>query len=134
MNKVMITKKLKDDLLKFLYKRQFDLCGYGVRDLTVGKLPTTAGSIVAAKIPEMIDTSGNLTRYRLVATAQELALDGKVQFNENNTEFWLTQVGYLSVERGCIGKCFDFLNKNPGIAIPISLAALVISLFETVCG
>jgi hypothetical protein len=50
-----------------------------------------------------------------------------VQFSKDNTEFWLTEAGYRQAEQNWLQRVISYLNKNPGISIPISVLSLFVA-------
>lgn len=124
----MITEALEAKFLRYMYERQIKSCGYGIRNLEGGKLSITHGEVIEKEIPEIFVVTDGMRKSLVVQVATELQAKGLVQFSPDNVDFWLTPTGYAAAEKTCLQRRIDYLNKNPGWSIPISVASLIISL------
>jgi hypothetical protein len=64
----------------------------------------------------------------VVDLAQELAARGFVEFSTDRTKFWLKEAGYDEAAKGPIQRALEFLNKNGGISILISIVSLIVAI------
>ncbi len=124
----MLTKGLDEKFLRYMYKQHLSSYGYGVRDLEKSKLLITSGYGIESEIPEILVEHNGMKKYLVVDAARELQVKGYVQFSPDSGTFWLTEAGYLRAEQRWFQRTLGFLNKNPGLSIPIALLALFISI------
>jgi hypothetical protein len=124
----MLTKGPDDKFLKYMYKRHVSTYGYGVRNLEASKLLVTSGYGIEREVPEILVEHNGMKKYLVVDAAHELQAKGYVQFSRDNTAFWLTEAGYRKAEQSWLERLLGYLNKNPGLSIPLSLLSLVVAV------
>ncbi|MFK3794778.1 hypothetical protein [Pseudomonas sp. NPDC088444] len=127
----MITKKLKkgmeQKLLGILYRRYVETFGRGVRNLNEYPVLITASEVFLSEIPEMREVQGLMARDLFIDTMQELQASGYVRF-DGKMSFFLTEAGYHRAAMTPIDRFLEFCNKNEGLAVPISVVSLIISI------
>jgi len=129
------TKNLETKFLRYLYDRQIEKCGPGMSKRTQSKMYTThgPGSKIEQQIPGILtDEDNGIKKYLVMDVAIELQSKGLVEFNANNTEFWLTDAGYEMAAKNGREKLLDFLNKNPGLISLVSIIIAIVALIFTV--
>jgi hypothetical protein len=125
-----IPDKSEKKLLQYLYNRKVERGGYGVRNLESGSLSTFSHDPnIERYVPGVYVKHGDVTTALIVPIVEELYANGLVEFSPNRTSFWLTRKGYEEARKRWWEKLLGFLNKNPGLSIPISVVALVVSFF-----
>jgi hypothetical protein len=125
----MATNKLQKNFLVYMLKKHEAAHGDKKSNLADSHLYITSGQGMEQEIPGIrVLLESGMWKYLVAETAIELEHQGLVEFNTNNTKFWLTRLGYDQASKGQFRRLLDFLNANGGISILVSGAALVISL------
>ncbi|MBC3492369.1 hypothetical protein [Pseudomonas taiwanensis] len=127
----MITKKfsnkLEKKLLRSIYKKYIERYGHGVR--RIGEFPVliTAGDIYHRDIPELLEKTDNGSKSRFLDVLRELEALGHMR-SDGAGAYVMTEAGYTEAAMSRTDKSLDFFNRNQGLAIPISMVSLIISL------
>ncbi|MDR6162371.1 hypothetical protein [Pseudomonas fluorescens] len=133
----MITKKIsrvmEAKLLGLIYDKYIHRFGHGVRNLGEFPIYITSAEVYLADMPELQEQEGDLIRHRFVDIMLELEASGYVEYDQK-TSFFLTEVGYRSAAMTLKDKVLDFCNKNQGLAVPISVISLIISIIALWAG
>ena len=133
----MITKKISKEmepkLLGLIYKKYIDRFGHGVRNLSEFPILITSAEVYLADMPELQEMDDNLIRHRFIDIMRELQTSGYVNYDQK-TSFFLTEAGYQRAALSPKDKALDFFNKNQGLAVPISVVSLVISIIALWAG
>ncbi|MFG0828805.1 hypothetical protein ACF8R6_10555 [Pseudomonas sp. CJQ_7] len=122
-----ILNKLEKKLLRSIYEKYIERYGQGVRRLGEFRVLITAGDIYHRDIPELLERTPNGTRSRFLDVLRELEAAGCVR-PEGAGAYVLTEAGYAEAAMSRTDKLLEFFNRNQGLAIPISMASLIISL------
>jgi hypothetical protein len=104
-----------------------------VRNLGEFPILITSAEVYLGDMPELQEMDGNLVRHRFVDIMLELQASGYVTYDQR-TSFFLTEAGYQRATLSPKDKALDFFNKNQGLAVPISVVSLVISIFSLWAG
>lgn len=127
----VITKKIswqmEPKLLGIIYGKYIDRFGHGVRNLGEFPILITSADVYLNDMPELREMEGDLVRHRFIDIMKELEASGYVTYDQR-TSFFLTEAGYQLAARSPIDKALDFFNKNQGLAVPISIFSLIISI------
>lgn len=124
----MLTPKLIRKLLDVMYRRHSAKHGHRKSNLSETFLYVTSGPELEAEIPDIFEINNGMKRYFVVAIAKELEAQGLIEFNSDNTKFWLTDLGFEEGRKRSLRRLLDFLNKNGGLSIIISLISLLVSI------
>lgn len=124
---------MEQKLLGLIYKKYIDRFGHGVRNLSEFPILITSAEVYLADMPELQEMDGNLIRHRFIDVMEELRASGYVTYDQR-TSFFLTEAGYQRAALSPKDKALDFFNKNQGLAVPISVVSLVISIFALWAG
>ena len=129
--KKMVPKGLEKKLLKYMRRRHKLLEQYGPKDLKASRLLLTSGHEIGQEIPEMlVKLEGGRKRFLVPETVSELERQGYVELNAAGA-FWLTEAGYRQATKwGWIQKSIMGVNQRPGLSIPLSLSAIVVSIIS----
>ncbi|HDS1791474.1 hypothetical protein NPS34_25670 [Pseudomonas putida] len=122
-----ISNKLEKELLRSIYKKYIERYGHGVRRISEFRVLITAGDIYHRDIPELLEKTDNGTKSRFLDVLRELEAIGYVR-SDGAGAYVLTEPGYTEAAMSRIDKFLDFFNRNQGLAIPISMVSLIISL------
>ncbi len=126
--KRMASKDLEDKLLKYMRRRHKLLEQYGPKDLKSSKMLVTNGREIQQEIPEMlVDLEGGGKRLLVQEIVSELERKGYVELNAAGA-FWLTEAGYRQAKCGWVQRSIGRVNQRPGLSIPLSLSAIVVSI------
>jgi hypothetical protein len=126
--KRMASKDLEDKLLKYMRRRHKLLEQYGPKDLKSSKILVTNGREIQQEIPEMlVDLEGGGKRLLVEDIVSELERKGYVEINTAGA-FWLTEAGYRQAKCGWVQRSIGRVNQRPGLSIPLSLSAIVVSI------
>ena len=128
-----ISKKMEPKLLGLIYKKYIDRFGHGVRNLGEFPILITSAEVYLADMPELQEMDDNLIRHRFIDIMRELQTSGYVNYDQK-TSFFLTEAGYQRAALSPKDKALDFFNKNQGLAVPISVVSLVISIIALWAG
>lgn len=128
-----ITKEMEQKLLGLIYKKYTDRFGHGVRNLAEFPILITSAEVYLADMPELQEMDGNLIRHRFIDIMEELRASGFVTYDQK-TSFFLTDAGYARAALSLKDKVLDFFNKNQGLAVPISIVSLIISIIALWAG
>lgn len=133
----MITKKIsrvmESKLLGLIYDKYIHRFGHGVRNLGEFPIYITSAEVYLSDMPELQEQDGDLIRHRFVDIMLELEASGYVVYDQK-TSFFLTEAGYRSAAMTLKDKVLDFCNKNQGLAVPISVISLIISIIALWAG
>lgn len=125
-----ISKRNEKDLLQYLYNRKVEREGYGVRNLESSSLSIfTLDPSIEREVPGIYIEQDGVRKSLVGTVAKELFAKGFVEFSPDRTSFWLTSKGDEEASKTRLERWLGFLNKNPGLSIPISVVALVVSFF-----
>jgi len=128
--KEMVPKGLEKKLLKYMRRRHNLLEQYGPKDLQASKLLLSSGREIGQEIPEMlVKLEGGAKRFLVPETVAELERQGYVELNASGA-FWLTEAGYRQARWGWIQQSIMGVNQRPGLSIPLSLSAIVVSIIS----
>ncbi len=122
-----VTKKMQLKLLKIFYAEYVEEFGEGTRNLNEYTVLTTEAEAYLDRMPELREQDGNMVRYLLVDLLVELRNAGHMT-SIGGAQFSLTPEGYARASMNRWDEWIDYANKNSGLAIPISLVALVVSV------
>ena len=127
----MITKKLKkgmeQKLLGIIYRRYIERFGRGVRNLDEFPVLITSSEVFLSEIPEMREVEGSMARDLFIDAMRELEVSGFVRYDQKMS-FFLTEAGYRRAAMTRTDKFLEFCNRNEGLAVPISVISLIISV------
>ncbi|WP_144080565.1 hypothetical protein [Pseudomonas simiae] len=133
----MITKKIsrvmESKLLGIIYDKYIHRFGHGVRNLGEFPIYITSAEVYVGDMPELQEQEGNVIRHRFIDIMQELEASGYVVYDQK-TSFFLTDAGYKRASMSLKDKALDFFNKNQGLAVPISIVSLIISIIALGAG
>jgi hypothetical protein len=133
----VITKKIsrvmESKLLGLIYDKYIHRFGHGVRNLDEFPIYITSAEVYVGDMPELQEQEGNVIRHRFIDIMQELEASGYVVYDQN-TSFFLTEAGYKRASMTLKDKALDFFNKNQGLAVPISVLSLIISIIALWAG
>ncbi|WP_369991347.1 hypothetical protein [Pseudomonas xanthosomatis] len=127
----MITKKIskeqEEKLLRLIYEKYVGRFGHVVS--RVGEFPVLINSveIYHREMPELIVKFGSVKRSRFQELLKELEASGDMR-SEGSVAYYLTEAGYARAAMSPVDKLLDFCNRNQGLAIPISVVSLAISI------
>lgn len=129
MNKsALLTKSLEAKFLKSLYQRYIERFGHLAHKLGEYAFYTTEmPPEIALKLPD------STIWYPVVELAESLEKQGLVNFSENRTTFFLTELGYKSAEQGRLGIILTYLNSNQGVIAAAAFIISIIGLFVGSC-
>jgi len=127
----VITKKLKkgmeQKLLGIIYRRYIERFGRGVRNLDEFPVLITSSEVFLSEIPEMREVEGSMARDLFIDAMRELEVSGFVRYDQKMS-FFLTEAGYRRAAMTRTDKFLEFCNRNEGLAVPISVISLIISV------
>jgi hypothetical protein len=91
-------------------------------------MPVASGNEIRQEIPEMlVEAEGGGKRFLVPDVVSELERKGYVELNAAGL-FWLTEAGYRHARYGWVQKSIGRVNQRPGLSIPLSLSAIVVSI------
>ncbi len=124
----MTQKNLEDKLLKYMRRRHKLLEKYGPKDLTASRMLVTSGHEIECEIPEMLaKLEGGGKKSLVPDIVSELERKGYVELNAAGA-FWLSEAGYRQSKQGWVQRSIRRVNQRPGLSIPLSLSAIVVSI------
>lgn len=127
----MITKKIgkgmKQKLLRIIYEKYVDEFGHGVRNLRQFPVLITAQESYHEKMPELMESQDNARRSLFLDVMKELRADGFIFYDEG-VNYYLTAEGYEEADMGWLKRSLRFFNANQGLAVPISIISLIVSV------
>lgn len=127
----MITKKvskgMKQKLIRIIYEGYVEAFGHGVRNLQQFPVLITAQDVYHKKMPELMEYQDNQLRSLFVDVMNELRADGFIRYDER-VNYYLTPEGYREADLSRLQRSFRFFNANQGLAVPISILSLVVSV------
>lgn len=128
----MITKKIgkgmKQKLLRLIYEKYVDEFGHGVRNLEQFRVLITAQDMYHEKMPELMEFDDNVRRSRFIDVISELKADGFISHGGGGQCLYLTPEGYREADMGWLKRSLRFFNANQGLAVPISIFSLIVSV------
>jgi len=127
----MYPKGVEEKLVRWMCERHTTRFGPSVHDLGKSDLSILTTE-PEADIPEIVAISGNMKKPFLIPAAKELERRGLVEFNDDNTRFWLTPNGFAHGSKGVARRSLDFFNVNAGLATVIAILSLVVSIIALV--
>lgn len=122
-----ITRSMQLKLLRLIYEDYLEEHGEGVRKLGQFGVLITAHDMYIPRMPELMEVEGTLARPLFSDVLSELKTQGYLRWDEAS-KYYLTTEGYNFVRKGLYGRFVDYLNRNPGLAIPISVVSLLLSV------
>ncbi len=131
-----ITKDMEEKLLRIIFKRYTQEYGYGTRNLSEYKVIITGGSMFEDDMPEIVEFGPDqrMKRYLLIDILKELMARGYIECSEDNMYYWLSESGYNHASKTKIQHVISYLNNNAGLAIPLALLSLVVSVIALFVG
>lgn len=124
---------MESKLLGLIYEKYIDRFGHGVRNLGEFPVLITSAEVYLDGMPELKESEGDFIRHRFIDIMQELTASGYVTYDQK-TSFFLTEAGYKRAALTPKDKALDFFNKNQGLAVPISIISLIISVIALWAG
>jgi hypothetical protein len=127
--------KLPNDervLLQYLYSRFVDVNGNRQSKLTEFTIFVLEPGLKTA-VPHLFSEDASLKELK--HAFRELAARGLVRIHGADRNYSLTKEGFDEASQGRSMRILDFLNRNTGLAIGVSIISLivaVIALFRTV--
>jgi hypothetical protein len=126
--------KLSNDervLLQYLYSRFVDVNGNRLSKLTEFTISVLEPGLKTA-VPHLFSEDASLKELK--HAFRELSARGLVKIHDADRNYSLTEEGFAEASQGAFMSCLSFLNRNPGLAIGVSIISLivaVIALFRT---
>ena len=113
------------NLLNCIYKKYVEVHGCNISEIDSFSVVIMDDGFRSA-LPDLFEGDPDLTELK--AVIRDLRARGYVKSNTPYRDVFLTIDGYKMSSKSVFGKTLDFLNSNPGLAIPISLLSLGIAL------
>lgn len=124
--------KEKYQFLKLVYKKYVNNYGYGKRNLGEFYIFTTSAECFENEIPNIFEEKNGVRRSRLLSFTRELEIDGFLKIAKGGQKIYLTEAGYDFASQGFCSRVLSYLNKNPGLSIPISVVSVIVSIFAMI--
>jgi len=112
--------------LRMLYRDYQQQYGHGTRNLYEYFVLTTSAEAYIERMPELVETSGNMVRYLFLDVLLELENLGFMR-SEGGLKYFLTELGYEEASKSWWRRFIDYWNNNPGINTVIAILSLVVS-------
>jgi len=124
--------KEKYQFLKLVFKKYVNKHGYGKRNLSEFYIFTTSADCFEDEMPSIFEEENCVRRSRLLSFTQELEIDGFLEIAKDGQKIFLTEAGYDFASQGFCSRVLSYLNKNPGLSIPISVVSVIVSIFAMI--
>lgn len=121
-----ITAKMMRKALRILYLDYQQQYGHGTRKLNEFFVLTTAAEVYIDRMPELVETSGNMVRYLFLDVLLELENLGLMR-SEGGLKYFLTELGYEEASKSWWRRFIDYWNENPGLNTVIAILSLAVS-------
>lgn len=119
-------KKQLKNIIVYLHKDYSEMYGKNVSKLSDYSLSILDSGLKSA-VPQLYDKN-DTDLLRAKEAFKELAYGGYIDILGNYRNIRLTEKGYQEASMGFFKKALLFVNKNPGLAIIISLLSLAVSI------
>lgn len=136
-----ITNKMLYKFLRINYERYLKKYGEGSRNLEKFHILVTGAELYKDEMPELLVYEDGCGRRSLLPDiiieleSKKLIRNSQIGFFSDTNEFLtyiFTDEGYELASKGRVDRLISYFNDNPGLALPVSLFSLFVSIIAIV--